>query len=184
MKFDHYTKQLLYERLKKKGFVKYLRWYHDEDYLRFRIYDITYKIVVSESYETFEDLPVFNDGDWVINATKWYSNVEEIIDTVVDITNWLIDFFNYKERQKMANYAESIGLNPYNCGYQYIKKKDGFCISHSTEFDEKINELARQYIAHLDLKDNKFCALFQIMRVNACVIFDYLIDQKERKLAE
>lgn len=37
MKFDYYTKQLLYERLKKKGFVKYLRWYHDEDYLRFRI---------------------------------------------------------------------------------------------------------------------------------------------------
>ena len=180
--FEELFKDDLWYELKGLEYVKYLRWNNDKSYLRFHIYNQTFKVIVSESYKPFEDLPVFIDDDWVINATKWYSNVEEIIDTVVDIINWLIDFFNYKERQKMADYAESNGMNPYNLGYQYVKKKHGFCISHSPEFNELVDELARQYIAHLKLQDNKFGALFQIMRVNASIIFDSLIDEKERAL--
>ena len=183
MKFDYNLKHLLYWSLKEEDYVKYLRWHHDKSYLKFRIYSITFKVIVSESYKPFDDLPVFNDGDWVINAAKWYSNVDDVLETIVDVTNWLIDYYNDDELQKMADYAEAKGMSPYNLGYQYIKRKDGFSISHSTEFDELINELAHKYIAHLELQDNKFGALYQIMRLNASLIFDQLIDEKENSLS-
>jgi len=179
MQFDNNLKHLLYWYLKEQDFIKYLRWYHDQSYLKFRIYSVTFKVIVSKDYKPFENTPVFNDGDWTINATKKFTNVDQILDTIVAIINWLLDYYNDEELQKMAAYAESQGMSPYDLGYNYIKKKYGFSICHSPEFDELINELTRKYIIHLNLHDNKFGALFQIMRTNASIVFDELIDEKE-----
>ena len=66
--FEELFKDDLWYELKGLEYVKYLRWNKDKSYLRFHIYNQTFKVIVSESYKPFEDLPVFIDDDWVINA--------------------------------------------------------------------------------------------------------------------
>ncbi len=195
LKFNDRLKRRLYFRLKRLDHVKYLRWYKDESYLGFRIHDNSYKIIVSPSYRPYEKfrhynseewifykpVPVWNDGAFVINATQFYDTLDEIIVTCIEINNWMVDYYNVAELNKMAEYADSQNMDPTVLDYDYIKKERGFSICHGEKLEELIDELAHNYIAHLNLKDNRFGALFEVVKMMASVIFDYTIDEKERK---
>ena len=193
MKLNHYTINNLWFRIKSIEAVKYQRWYHNQSYFRFRIYETSFMIIVSPSYEQFpknppefSKNPIYNDGySWVINATKWYGNVEDIVETVVDMYNWWVDFYTQEEMLKMAEFADADNIDYKAIGYDYIMKPDGaFSISHSDAMDKMADDLAKRYISHLKLEDNRFGALFEIMRVLARIIFDCTIDEKERQQYE
>lgn len=195
LQFDDRLKRRLYFRLKRLDYVKYLRWYKNESYLGFRIYDNSYKIIVSPSFKPYEKfrhynseewilykpVPIWDDGSFVINATQFYDSLEEIIDTCIDINNWMVKYYNNEGLNKMAEYADSQNMDPTVLDYDYIKKEEGFSICHGEKLEKLIDELAQKYIAHLNLKDNRFGALFEVMKIMASFIFDYTIDEKERK---
>ena len=82
---------------------------------------------------------------------------------------------------KMEEYAASLNMDPTIFDYDCIIK-DGrwkYSICHSKEIEELITELAKKYIAYLNLKDNRFGALLEIMKGMACIIFDDKIIGKE-----
>lgn len=183
LKFDNELKVALSQRLALCDFVKYLRWYKDMSYLRFRVYDNRYKIIVDSSCPVIENLPVSNEGCWVINATCWFDNLDEIVDTIIDINNLDIKYYTNEELGKIAKYAEALNIDPIQLEYDYINRGDkGFSISHSDEFDEMIDDFTKKYMNHIHLVDGKFGVEYQTIKLMASITFDHQINDKERNI--
>lgn len=162
-------------------FVKYQRWYKGRSYFRFRIFDNSFKIIISPSYKPFSSQTIHYDGSWVINATQWYGTEDELLQTCVDIHNWWVKYYTEEEMAKMAEFADADNINYEEIGYEYIMKPDGaFSICHSDALDAMANDLAKRYIEHLHLKDNRFGALYEVMSVLTHILYDCTIDEKER----
>ena len=174
--------------------VKYLRWYKEETYLRFKIFDESYKIIVSESHHPFDEqreyqdgawvtrgqLPVYYDGTWVVDAIRFYNSTNAIMRTCININNYLFHYDTKENIDKMIDFANSLNIEPTSFDYDYIKREDGgFSISYSDEYEILVDDFTRSYMAHLGLKRDKYGALFQVIKVLAHSIFDRAIDEQE-----
>ena len=198
--FDHHLKRCLRSSLCCLKEVKYQRWYRNDAYVRFRIYDESYKIIVDTSYHPIEEndqvmhkgkwttygqIPVYYNGDWVINATNWYDTLEEILYTCLQNNDWLADYETQGEIDKLATLIDAENIDFKKFGYEYIRKEGiGFRIMHSKELDELIDSFANKFIIYLNLEEDKFGALYQVMYLLATIICDCTIDEKERKRCE
>lgn len=180
--------------------AKYLRWYKDDTYLRFRINDEPYKIIISEAaYQTIDEgrefydgswkphylLSVYYNGSWHVNAIRFCETTNDIVKTCIDINNSLIRLSTEENVDKMMAFAESQKIDPTSLEYDYIMKENGrFLISHDENYEELMDELTRKFLAHIGYKQDKMGAALQVMKVIACSTYDYIIDERERQLCE
>lgn len=197
--FDHHLKRGLRCRLSCVEEIKNQRWYRNDAYVRFRIFDESYKIIVDTSYHPIEEnsriihkgkwttygqIPVYYCGTWVINATNWFDTLEEIVYTCLHINDWLANYETQEEMDKLAILIDAENIDYKKFGYEYIRRKGGFSIRHSRELDELIDSFANKFITYLNLEEDKFGALYQVMSLFAQMICDCTIDEKERKQCE
>ena len=182
--FDTKLKMALWYRLRGREYIKYQRWGKDEEYIRFRIHDNSYKIVVSPSYKTTESLPVYYGGAdgacWLINATQWYDSLEEIMDTVVNVNNYLYYYTEDKFLDKMQKYSEKHNIDPRKLEHNCVKRKNGgfriyFTPDSDPRYDDMAEELAKNFMEFKKMKDDKFGTLFQVMRYAALSVFGEMI---------
>ena len=62
-----------------------------------------------------------------------------------------------------------------------LSKKDDLHEQYEKELDELIDSFANKFIIYLNLEEDKFGALYQVMYLLATIICDCTIDEKERK---
>ena len=182
-------------RLRSCPETKYLRWYKNYSYARFRIFDNSYKIIFDTSFHpkeeshkvfykgkwtTFGQIPVYWYNDWVINATNWFDTLDEIAYISYDINDWLAMYETQEQMEQLAAVIGAEEIDYKSLGYEYSMIGDSYCIYHSDDFEEALDDFACKFIAHLDLKDDKFGVLYQVMKYLARHICDCIIDEKER----
>lgn len=193
--FSHSFTWMLELQLRLLDDVKYLRWYKDKSYLRFKIFDESYKIITSESHQPYDDFREYRDGSWdtcgqypfyfsgkawIVNAIRFYNSANDIVQTCIAINNYLHRYDDDEYMDKMLDFAKSQNFDPTTFDYDYIKRDAGFSISHDDEYEEAIDDFTGKFISHLGLKRDKYGALFLVMKVLVQSVFDFAIDEYER----
>ena len=177
--------------------AKYIRWYRNETYLRFRMFDESYKILVSEEYQpddnlrvynnggwtTFGQLPVYyNNGSWVINAIRFCNTNNDVVFACLDISNYLAKHYTAENYNEMAAFAESLDIDPVSLDYEYVREEDGeFRIFLSNEYLEMLDEFTLKYMAHQKLTNDKNGILLQVMKQLSMSLFADTIDFIEKQ---
>jgi hypothetical protein len=183
LNFDNKVKKELWDRLKGFG-VKYLRSYKQDSYYRFIYEELPFKIVLLSSYNTSQQLPVFfeRDGCWLINATKGFETIEEILQTVWYICFILDMYENDEEMEKMKVYALKHNLNPLLLEHACVERKDGchriyFTPKSNIKYVQMVEELARKYMKRIEMNNMKFGVSFQAMKyLSFCAFGNMIID--------
>lgn len=198
LNFDFHLKRGLRGRLGCLEEVKNQRWYKNDSYVRFQIFDESYKIIVDKSYHpreenlqtihngkwtTYGQIPVYYFyGYWVINATDWFDTLDEIVYTCLQINDWLADYDSQEEMEKLAAIVDAENVDYRKIGYEFIKEKENsYSLWHSLKLEELIDSFACRFITHLNLEEDRFGALYQVMSLLATVIRDCYIEEKERQ---
>lgn len=165
LNFDFHWKRGLRCRLGCWEEVKKQRWYKNDSYVRFRIFDESYKIIVDKSYHpeeencetihkgkwtTYGQIPVYYcNGYWVINATDWFDTLDEIVYVCLQINDWFAEYEFQEEMEKLATLVDAENINYRKLGYEFINEKDNaYCLWHSLELEELIDSFACKFITH------------------------------------